>query len=161
MNIEELKSGKELDKLVAEHIFGGAHLCSFLCQICGSRHFGSVRDKRMCHGWRCFIEWSPEEALPNYSTDIVDVWLVVEYLQTLPPVYRGDSYDWFSIAAHNRTGNGSGWSAGWRYRIDYEDDYWYAEQYGNTVMEAICKAALYRVLQDLEVDAGLTEMSHV
>lgn len=139
----EAKPGKELDKLVAEKVMGGADMCCFLCPICGSRHFGTSDGMRMCHG-DCREEWLPEEALPNYSTDITDAWRVVEKLQELPPVYRVDSYEWFTVDAPDRTGDNR-WVAGWRSHYDYEGDNYLIGQYGETAMEAICKAALERV----------------
>ncbi len=144
MNIQDLKPGKELDKLVAEHIFGGRR--SFKCPHCESTHFdthimGSI-ESRVCH--KCSWDDLFEDALPHYSTNIADAWLVVEKLQKLSPVYREDSYEWFYIDAPNKTE--TEWQVGWKAHLDYEGDYLYYTATGNTVMEAICKAALERII---------------
>ncbi len=139
-----LKPGKELDKLIAEKVFGGAHLCGFLCPTCRSRWFVTPGVNLRACNEPCGQEFIIDEALPNYSTVIEDAWLVVEKLQELPPVYREDSYEWFSIDAPNI--KQPMWEVGWKYFI--EGDEWHIKQYGDTVMEAICKAALARVLDD-------------
>jgi len=120
-----MKPGKELDKLVAEKVMGW---------------YLSTNEWMWVQGGECVRSlptWSP-------STNIEDAWLVVEKLQELPPIHRGDSYEWFAIDAPNRTGDNT-WEVGWKYYYDYEGDSWHCNAVGLTVMEAICKAALERV----------------
>jgi len=143
MNINELKPGKELDRFIAEEVFGGAWRCWFCCPVCESTHFETVGDTRHCHG--CHAKWLPEDALPNYSTSIQDAWEVVGELQKLFSVWKYDSYVWFFIDAPiPNSDEPLKWCVGWKAHIAYEGSalVWYAE--GDTVMEAICKAALAR-----------------
>lgn len=91
MKIANLKAGRELDKLIAEKVFGGACRGGFQCPDCGSDHFGTCNPLakegeiviRDCHN--CSWKGPAIEACAPYSTEIESAWELVEFFDRLLP----------------------------------------------------------------------------
>ena len=81
--ILKMEAGRELDALVAEHLFGGAGATWFVCPRCKGEHFGASGDGRQCHdeyNRGCAWYGAISDALPPFSTDIAAAWEVVDAL---------------------------------------------------------------------------------
>lgn len=83
---------QRINEAVAEHVFGGAERCGFLCPECGSEYFGSdpKTGVRECHDQYdngCHEVWKPEDALPEYCESWSGMGLVVKEMER-----RG--YEW-------------------------------------------------------------------
>lgn len=134
--INGLKFGKELDRLVAEYIFGW----QYVQNAPKDHHCLSVGNDK---GWWKIPEYKGWECalcndLPyHYSEDINKAWEVVERIQSIYPYWR------FSLLGGDRDFK-FGYKAEWFGEDKAEDDYGYrhGSSFCATAPEAICKSAL-------------------
>lgn len=74
---------KYINKLVAENIMGGVYACGFCCPKCYSHWFNTSDKQRHCqdeYGVGCCESFDPTEALPRFSEEANESWMVVQAL---------------------------------------------------------------------------------
>jgi hypothetical protein len=127
-----MKPGRELDCLVAEKFFG--YKVEWLPNPRHPHEHGknvaiepmTCSPPHLFKGWWCPTYWE----IPHYSTDIAVAWQVVEKMQ---------ERDWMGVMISPAMGHG--WK-GWAVNFGGDDSL----VYGETLPEAVCKAALLAVM---------------
>lgn len=132
--LDDLQPGPELDALVAEKVMGwerleGDSVVAHEREYREEDHFSDPSDGERWHNLRIWVKDGKRVAcqecgdLPNFSTSIVDVWEVVEFLRAKD----------FQIATHG--------DVNWRVEIDGPEGT-IASEWAPELPFAICLAAL-------------------
>lgn len=130
MNIDDMPAGREMDALVAEKVMAWTSVRT------GKKYDASDFDDLYGQSlggfdWRCPV--------PGYSTDIAAAWKVVEYLRK-----RKEPYGAQLDHIEERNQSEGIWVV--QFCAKYNEAWWHAHAYADTVPLAICRAALKAVL---------------